>query len=101
MKCNDCRYVLSGEYHARGKEPRIEYVCTLTRVLVSADKDHDCQCHNRDLSEYDICYNCKYYMGGGDWGLFCSHEDMYHHLGKFNDDACERFERKMRGGQDG
>lgn len=68
--------------------------CKLTRYVVKADKDHDCSCFNRDLSEYDICFNCKYYIGGGDWGLFCSHKDMYHHLGKFSDEPCERFEKK-------
>jgi hypothetical protein len=68
--------------------------CTLTRNVTDADKEHDCKCYNRDLSEYDICYNCKYYRGGGDWGLFCSHKDMYHHLGKFSDDPCEKYEKK-------
>jgi hypothetical protein len=46
------------------------------------------------LSGYDICYNCKYYGGGGDWGLFCSHKGMYHHLGKFSDDPCDYYEKK-------
>lgn len=83
MKCIDCKY-----YHSYKENIG---TCTLTRLVVNSNKDHNCHCWNRDLSEYDICYNCKHYIGGGDWGLFCSHKDMYHHLGKFNDRACERF----------
>ena len=26
--------------------------------------------------------------------VFCSHKDMYHHLGKFSDEPCERYEKK-------
>ncbi len=82
MKCKDCKYV----------QPAHDYgCCNLTRRLVDMEKEHDCICYNKDLSEYSICYNCKYYGGGGDWGLFCSHQDMYHHLGKFNDEPCEHY----------
>ena len=82
--------------------PLIEVPTPLGGARIESDKDHDCSCFNRDLSEYSICYNCKYCIGAGDWGLFCSHKDishkdMYHHLGKFNDYACERFERKQEG----
>lgn len=92
-KCKDCRYALSGAINLK-KNPVTITTCTLTSVVVLADKENECPCFNLDLTPYDICYNCKYYLGGGDWGLFCSHEDMYHHLGKFSDDPCERYEKK-------
>ena len=91
VKCKDCKYSI-GAYRGCSS-------CTLTHIIVNPDKEHDCQCFNADLSQYNICYNCKYYLGGGDWGLFCSHKDMYHHIGKFNDEPCRHFERKEHGKQ--
>ena len=88
-KCKDCQYVLIGEPYS---------CCTLTNLCVIADKEqeHDCGCFNLDLSGYDICYNCEFYQGGGDWGLFCSHKEKYHHLGKFSDIPCEHYKKKVR-----
>lgn len=89
MKCENCIHSESSVFTHNG----FNYVvCTLTREVMKTDVV--CNCYNRDLSEYDICYNCKYYIGGGDWGLFCSHKDMYHHLGKFFDEPCKRYEKK-------
>lgn len=97
-KCRDCQYSYSTEFTASADKPSVNIcICTLTNYIVIPDVENDCNCSNKDLSEYDICYNCKYYRGGSDWGLFCSHKDMYHHLGKFSDKACERFERKADG----
>lgn len=88
MKCENCIHSESSAFTHNG----FNYVvCTLTREVMKTDVV--CNCYNRDLSEYDICYNCKYYIGGGDWGLFCSHKDMYHHLGKFSDEPCKRYEK--------
>ena len=73
----------------------VTYSCILTnKVIFKPDEDNNCGYYNLDLSQYDICYNCRYYGGGGDWGLFCSHNNMYHHLGKFNDTPCEYYEKK-------
>lgn len=90
MRCKDCKYS-SDVYELSNKEC---CTCYLTRYVMDANIERECNCYNHDLSQYDICYNCKYYGGGGDWGLFCSHEDMYHHLGKFSDKPCERYEKK-------
>ena len=89
-KCKDCKYAQDSCYEIAGIEC---CTCSLTRRVMNANAESKCNCYNRDLSGYDICYNCKYYIGGGDWGLFCSHNDMYHHLGKFSDEPCERYER--------
>ena len=70
------------------------FYCQLTNIIINPNTKTDCQYHNKNLSQLDICYNCKYYGGIGDWGLFCHHKDMYHHLGKFNDKSCENFERR-------
>ena len=84
-KCIDCQYATKYQTNV---------CCSLTSYVMSSHKEHDCNCFNLDLSKYDICYNCKYYIGGTDWGLFCSHDDMYNHLGKFNDEPCERYIKK-------
>ena len=91
MKCKDCKYAQGSGYEIAGIKC---CTCSLTRRVMNENAESECNCYNRDLSEYDICYNCKYYIGGGDWGLFCSHKDMYHHLGKFSDEPCERYEKK-------
>ncbi len=92
-KCKDCKYFESGSFEFNGKHYTTA-ACTLSHLVVVPDKEINCAYFNADLSSENICYNCRYYIGGGDWGLFCSHKDKYHHLGKFNDEACEDFERK-------
>lgn len=82
-KCKDCKYS-GGDF------------CELTHLCISPNKEHN-KCpyyYNANFLTNDICYNCKYYGGGNDWGLFCSHKEMYHHLGKFNDPPCKYYEKK-------
>ncbi len=93
MKCIDCNYSQTSTYEVKGKTIS-NTCCDLTHYLVKADVEHNCPCFNADLSQYDICYNCTYYGGGGDWGLFCSHPDNYYHLGKFNDKPCQHYKKK-------
>lgn len=92
MKCKTCQYCQQSSYAMKGKQVNIA-CCILSNYVVKTDKEHNCTLYNKDLSGYDICYNCKYYLGGSDWGLFCSHKDMYHHLGKFGDDPCNYYEK--------
>ena len=93
MKCRDCMYSQGEIYKIRDIDC---CTCSLTGRVMNADAESECSCFNLDLSEYDICYNCKYYGGVCDWGLFCSHPDMYYHLGKFFDVPCERYEKKVK-----
>lgn len=93
-KCRDCQYAQIKSWQIKDKMVE-NCCCGLTNYITMPDKEGGCGYFNRDLSEYDICYNCRYYRGGGDWGLFCSHGDMYHHLGKFNDKPCKRYEKKI------
>lgn len=67
--------------------------CSLTNLCVNEETD-SCIMFNKDLSELEICYNCKYYIGYHDWGMFCSHDDMYHHIGNFNDAPCQYYVTK-------
>ena len=93
MKCRQCIYVQSSEFEFKGQMYNCSS-CKLTHLVVNPDEPRDCDYFNADLSVKDICYNCEYYGGGGDWGLFCFHKGMYHHLGKFNDPPCEYYIRR-------
>ena len=95
MKCKDCKYCEISNFKFQGKSYS-NACCLLSHRVIKPNIEHNCKCFNIDLSEYDICYNCKYYGGGGDWGLFCSHKEMYHHLGKFNDDPCGYYEKAKK-----
>lgn len=52
----------------------------------------DCEFYNRNLEEEDVCYNCSYFMGGGDWGLACSKH--YNRLPNATSRICDDFARK-------
>ena len=85
MTCKDCRYyqgkieILTKTYHS----------CALTRMVVNGEK---CPLYNVDLSNSDICYNCKHYLGGNDWGLSCAKH--YNRLTEALHEVCEDFSRK-------
>ena len=88
--CKTCEYCIKGEMPFKNEVYKYT-ICELTHVLIDLDKSY-CEYHNKDISKEDICYNCKYYGGLNDWGLFCSKH--YHHLGNFNDKPCDDFEKK-------
>lgn len=87
--CDTCKYCQKGEMPT--KNGTYSYtMCSLTSVLMKLNGS--CEYCNKDLSQENICYNCKHYGGGHDWGLFCSKH--YNHLGMFNDEPCDDFEKK-------
>ena len=90
MKCKDCNHC----YLNKNDKTKFYGCCMLTHVVVNPEADINCNLFNKDLSEYDICYNCEFYGGGSDWGLFCSKEENYHHLGNFNDAPCEYYVKR-------
>ena len=88
--CEYCRYVVkTGVIGQKTKQPIC--CCSLTSACVKSDDT--CEYCNKDLTGKDMCYNCKYYNGGHDCGLFCGR--LYHHLGAFNDEPCHFYERKV------
>lgn len=44
----------------------------------------------KDIESARICYNCKHWIGGGDWGLSCKLD--YYRCTTDGFDTCERFE---------
>lgn len=96
MKCKDCKYCEISNFKFQGKSYSNACCLLSHRAIIKPNVEHNCKCFNIDLSEYDICYNCKYYGGGGDWGLFCLHKDMYYHLGEFRDEPCEYYKKAKK-----
>ena len=64
------------------------YRCRLTNAFLTGKP---CNLYNKDLDEYDICLNCRYFLGGGDWGLSCAKH--YHRLPEALDKSCKDMER--------
>lgn len=85
MNCRDCRYY-QGDVKIMG---RIGFQCALTRSIIFNEL---CNLINKDLSNVPICYNCKHYLGGGDWGLSCAKH--YHVLTEALHEICDDFEKK-------
>ena len=46
-----------------------------------------------EVKNMNICYNCKHWIGGGDWGLSCA-KNYYNCSTNGFDEVCEQFERK-------
>lgn len=86
MKCENCKYLveMSGWFTCN--------VCDVTHrinpsscTIVSDD----------DVKHMSICYNCQYWLGGGDWGLSCA-KNYYHCSTNGFDEACDRFEKNTK-----
>ena len=91
--CEECKYIQVDKFEFNGKKYETA-CCTLTSVVVNSRQPTHCDYFNADLSGKDICYNCEYYCGVRDWGLFCRHDKKYYYLGKFNDEPCEYYNRR-------
>ncbi len=86
MKCSKCRY-----YHVFAPSSSYKYtMCKITHICnpESCDLNSD-----EDVKDMSICFNCKHWMGMGDWGLSCS-KDYYNTSSDGFGKACEKFERK-------
>ena len=68
--------------------------CELTNKIFTKDdvRKNGCKYHNVDLSQEKICFNCKCFLGGSDWGLACAKH--YHRLPNALSKACEEFDSK-------
>lgn len=85
MECKDCKYI----YKDTGWND--VNVCKITH------KVNPISCYienNDDIEHLHICYNCQYWLGGGDWGLSCT-KNYYNCSSNGFHEACEQFERKF------
>lgn len=87
MDCNKCRYHYINDNGLYGTDMcDIAHVCNPKFCGLTSDKD---------VIKMDICYNCEYWIGGGDWGLSCE-VDYYNCSANGFDEACEKFKNKER-----
>ena len=84
MKCKNCKYYLSSINYYGMSMCNISHVCYPKFCGLISDND---------VKDMDICYNCEYWIGGGDWGLSCE-VDYYNCSANGFDPACENFRRK-------
>ena len=87
--CKNCRYVVETGHYYKGTDQQV-LVCSLTNVTMKPEGT--CEYCNADLSNANMCYNCEYYNGGNDFGLFCGRH--YHLVGRFNDTPCDAYKKK-------
>lgn len=100
MKCSGCKYCYALNNRVIAKDEKGNQIlsfCYLERTMCKIT--HICNPESCDLNsdedvkDMPICFNCKHWIGGGDWGLSCS-KDYYNTSSNGFDKACEKFERK-------
>lgn len=81
MLCENC------EYNEKSSI-RTYNVCLITHAI------NPKYCYKEDVENNDVCFNCKHWIGGGDFGLSCS---KYYHIATANGlrRACEDFDRRL------
>ena len=91
--CKDC-------IHHRKLAESIAYPdgigCQLLNTIYykSGHAAESCKYFNVEVKGLPICYNCKHFLGGGDWGLAC--DDDYYKLPTATTKACEHFAEREK-----
>ena len=88
MKCKKCEYLRERGYEG-------QTYCEITHIC----NPRKCKVDTTDnLQERKICYNCKHWMGVGDFGLSC---DKHYEVCTANgfERACDDFEPKVKSAQ--
>ena len=95
--CDTCNHKCDEyDFALFGKTRRVVRCDIFRNTLFNALKLHtQCDYHNVDITDMEICLNCEHYLGGGDWGLTCA--DDYYKLPGPTSKACEHFKRKVKG----
>lgn len=96
MNCKDCKYnkIVDNEFYSSVWQKNIHYyynVCDISHLCNK--KSCDFIVTDSDVDKMDICYNCKHWIGGGDWNLSC---DIHPYMATANGfrKACEMYDRK-------
>lgn len=91
MNCKDCKYYKNITIMELGNITNVIPMCCITHII----KPKSCTyiADDTEVENMSICYNCKYWLGGGDWGLSCQ-KDYYNCSANGFDEACDKFERK-------
>ena len=84
MECKNCKYLR--ELKSRFTNSMCDVTHRVNPVSCSLVSDEI-------VERLPICYNCKHWHGGGDWGLSCA-KNYYNCSVNGFDEACGQFERK-------
>lgn len=100
MKCNECRYYHVFKNTAIVRDEKGNQIlsvrypeCTMCKITHICNPESCNLNSDEDVKNMSICFNCKHWMGMGDWGLSCS-KDYYNTSSNGFAKACENFERK-------
>lgn len=91
MECKNCKYYDVSNVKSNGKS-YTTCSCDITHRVNSKSCGYITS--DEDVESMDICYNCKHWIGGGDWGLSCQ-KNYYKCNANGFEKACEQFEKKM------
>lgn len=89
MKCEDCKYLKVNTCTIKGKIIHTK-VCSVTHYVNPTSCDI---ISYQEIEQSNICFNCKHWIGGGDFGLSCK-KDYYLLESNGFRTACEKYERK-------
>jgi len=90
MECKDCKYYKVDSFTFNGKK-YTNRMCEITHLCNTKSCNAESYEH---IENANICFNCKYWHGGGDWGLSCE-KNYYNCSANGFDEVCEQFERKQ------
>lgn len=81
MECKNCKYFQKDSDSVIFGACNISNMCDTKSCGIVSDED---------VKNMRICYNCEYWLGGGDWGLSCR-KDYYNCNCNGFAEACEQF----------
>lgn len=90
MECKYCHYCKEANIQLK-TGMYISNSCDITHTLNKKSCDYIIS--DAEVEDMNICYNCKHWIGGGDWGLSCRKDYYITSTNGFNE-ACEQSERK-------
>ena len=85
MECEKCKYLYEEYVWGPVKACSITHYTNPKSCSIESDED---------VKKMKICYNCKHWIGGGDWGLSCKKNYYLCSSNGFNV-ACDQFDRRM------
>lgn len=100
MSCRSCDYFENVHRESfitiRGRVvPPYNYnVCKITHRIIRNSDVQNCDKDINSIKDMNICYNCKYWIGGGDWNLSCELKPYMASSNGFNS-SCDKFERVL------
>ena len=93
MDCNYCKYYQKPIPTAQNLSTSM---CQITHVC----NPKSCSLENDDdVADMEICFNCEYWIGGGDWGLSCM-QDYYNCNTNGFEKACPLYRHIVRDNTD-